>query len=86
MLRRLLPLAHEGLERWGVDAEVRNRLLGVVEQRAKTGRNGAAWQVETVHALEARGLDRPKALEQMLRLYCEGMHANEPVHAWPVPS
>ena len=85
VLRRLLPLAHQGLERWGVAADVRNRLLGVVEQRAKTGRNGATWQVETVHALQERGLDRPAALAEMLRLYTEGMHANEPVHTWPVP-
>ena len=85
VLRRLLPLAHLGLERWGVPTDIRNRLLGVIEQRAKTGRNGATWQVDAVHAFERRGLDRPKALEQMLKVYSEGMHANEPVHSWPVP-
>src|SRR4051812_30273668 len=30
VLRRLLPLAHEGLEGWGVDAADRDRLLGVI--------------------------------------------------------
>ncbi|HEX2809731.1 MAG TPA: glutamate--cysteine ligase, partial [Kineosporiaceae bacterium] len=85
VLRRLLPLAHEGLRRWGVDAAVRDRLLGVIEDRAKNGRNGAAWQVATVRALEGRGLSRQAALEQMLERYCDGMHANEPVHTWPVP-
>jgi hypothetical protein len=85
VLRRLLPLAHEGLRRWGVDAAVRDRLLGVIEDRAKNGRNGAAWQVVTVRALEGRGLSRQAALEQMLERYCDGMHANEPVHTWPVP-
>ena len=29
VLRRLLPMAHEGLERWGVDAADRDRLLGI---------------------------------------------------------
>jgi hypothetical protein len=85
VLRRLLPLAHDGLERWGVGAAVRDRYLGVIEQRAKTGRNGAAWQVEAVHALEARGMSRRDALTKMLDLYLEGMHANEPVHTWPLP-
>src|SRR5918993_1434338 len=33
VLRRLLPLAHEGLERWGVDRADRERLLGIVEGR-----------------------------------------------------
>ena len=56
VLRRLLPMADEGLRRWGVAAEVRDRYLGVIEGRAKTGRNGSAWQVATVHALQERGL------------------------------
>lgn len=86
VLRRLLPLAYEGLERWGVDRDVRDRLLGVIEHRAKTGRNGSAWQVATVRALEYRGRSREQALTGMLELYCSGMHANEPVHTWPVPS
>src|SRR4051812_25925690 len=59
VLRELLPLAHEGLERWGVAAEVRDRYLGVIEGRAKSGRNGATWQVDTVRALQNRGFDRP---------------------------
>ncbi|MGZ5376378.1 MAG: glutamate--cysteine ligase, partial [Solirubrobacterales bacterium] len=31
VLRRLLPMAHEGLEAWGVSAEERDRLLGIIE-------------------------------------------------------
>ncbi|HET9657648.1 MAG TPA: glutamate--cysteine ligase [Kineosporiaceae bacterium] len=85
VLRRLLPMAHEGLQRWGVAADVRDRFLGVIEQRAKSGRNPASWQVDTVHALQDRGADRVEALTQMLRRYCEGMHANEPVHTWSIP-
>ena len=82
VLRQLLPMADEGLRRWKVAAEVRDRYLSVIEGRAKTGRNGAAWQVSTVTALEARGLDRPSALAEMLRRYCELMHSNSPVHTW----
>jgi hypothetical protein len=85
VLRELLPLAHEGLRRWGVSADVSDRYLGVIEGRAKTGRNGSAWQIQTVHALQRRGLARPRALAEMLRLYCERMHDNEPVHTWDGP-
>ena len=67
----------------GVDAEVRDRFLGVIEGRAKTGRNGASWQVSTVRALQDGGMTRPAALAEMLRRYCEQMHTNEPVHTWP---
>jgi hypothetical protein len=82
VLGQLLPMAHQGLTRWGVAAEVRDRFLGVIESRAKTGRNGAVWQVSTVRALEEGGLSRPAALAEMLRRYCEHMHTNEPVHTW----
>lgn len=83
VLRRLLPLAHEGLRRWGVDDAIRERLLGIVEGRCASGRTGASWQVETVHALESRGVDRWEALRQMTQGYVERMHSNEPVHTWP---
>jgi gamma-glutamyl:cysteine ligase YbdK (ATP-grasp superfamily) len=85
VLRELLPLAHDGLRRWGVAADVRERYLGVIEARAKSGRNGAAWQTATVHALQERGKARPTALAEMLRMYCEHMHTNEPVHTWETP-
>jgi hypothetical protein len=85
VLEELLPMAYTGLDRWGVDAAIRDRLLGVIEGRARAGRNGADWQVSTVRALEKHRLDRPSALAEMLRLYCEHMHSNEPVHTWEVP-
>lgn len=85
VLRQLLPMAEEGLRRWEVAADVRDRYLGVVEGRAKTGRNGATWQSAAVNALQGRGFNRPDALAEMLRLYCERMHSNEPVHTWDLP-
>ncbi|MFI6899931.1 glutamate--cysteine ligase [Nonomuraea sp. NPDC050394] len=81
ILRRLLPMAHEGLERWGVDKAVAERLLGVIEGRCLTGRTGATWQVEKVNAI---GGDRHEALRRMTLEYIERMHTNEPVHTWPV--
>ncbi|NJC74007.1 glutamate--cysteine ligase [Planosporangium thailandense] len=85
VLRHLLPLAHQGLDRWGVDGRERDRLLSIIERRCATGRNGARWQVDTVRRLEQEdGLDRQEALRGMLARYVEHMHANLPVHEWPV--
>jgi hypothetical protein len=84
VLRQLLPMAREGLRSWGVSNDVSDRYLGVIEGRAKTGRNGSVWQVETVRALQERGMARPEALAEMLRLYCDLMHSNEPVHTWEI--
>ena len=85
VLRHLLPLAHEGLQEWGVSDAVRERYLSVIEGRCKTGANGATWQTQAVERLEAQGLDRQSALSRMLELYVGHMHSNEPVHTWPLP-
>jgi hypothetical protein len=82
MLRRLLPMAWEGLSQWGVDSSDAERLLGVIEQRCLTGRTGATWQVETVHALNGP-TDRRNALIRMTQGYIERMAGNEPGHSWP---
>ena len=82
VLRRLLPLAHEGLRAWGVDDDIRERLLGIIEGRCITGVNGATWQVDAVHSLEAAGVERWEALRQMTQAYAEHMNTNAPVHTW----
>jgi hypothetical protein len=85
VLRRLLPLAHHGLERAGVQTADADRLLGVIERRCVLARNGASWQAEVFHRLyDDRGVDRHEALRQMTVAYREHMHSNEPVHTWPV--
>jgi hypothetical protein len=83
VLRRLLPLAREGLDGWGVDPSHRDRLLGIVEQRCLTARNGASWQVETVRRITATGqIDRDDAMRKLLEEYLPRMHSNTPVHEW----
>ena len=83
VVRRLLPMAYEGLDRWGVDAADRDRLLGIVERRCVEGRNGASWQADTFHKLYEQA-DRADALREMTVRYRDLMHSNEPVHTWDV--
>ena len=80
VLRRLLPMAHEGLDSWGVESAVRDRLLGIIEQRCLLGTNGAEWFVERMHQRD--GEDRFDALRGTLLEYRERMHTNEPAHTW----
>ncbi|WP_193607131.1 glutamate--cysteine ligase [Nocardioides lijunqiniae] len=80
VLRRLLPMAQEGLEAWGATGAEIDRMLGIIEQRCLTGRNGAEWFVRQMH--ERRGDDRYDALRATLLDYRERMHTNEPVHTW----
>ena len=82
VVHHLLPLAREGLRRWDVSQESADRLLGIIEQRCRTGQTGAAWQIGTVAALTRRGADRQQALSLMTERYIEHMHTNMPVHTW----
>lgn len=84
VLEWLLPKAYEGLDRYDVDGTVRDRLLGIIEQRCLAGRNGAVWQSEMVELAEDRGLDRLAALHAMLQRYAVHQRSNQPVHTWPV--
>ncbi|MEI2712871.1 MAG: glutamate--cysteine ligase [Nocardioides sp.] len=80
VLRRLLPLAHEGLEKWGATAQERDRYLGVIEQRCLTGKNGAEWFVDKMAT--HTDLETYDALRATLEEYRQNMHTNEPVHTW----
>ncbi|MCX4741488.1 glutamate-cysteine ligase family protein [Streptomyces antibioticus] len=83
VLRRLLPLAHRGLELTGMDDAWREPLLGVIEQRCVTARNGAVWQKEIFHRLTESHADPHEALRRMTELYVDYMHLNAPAHTWP---
>ncbi|MGC4963263.1 glutamate--cysteine ligase [Gordonia sp. DT101] len=82
-LRRLLPLADDGLRSYGVSAKARSRYLSVIEGRCINRQTGSAWQRRAVLAREAAGEDRDAALHGMLGDYITLMHEGEPVHTWP---
>lgn len=82
MLDTVVPLAAEGLAAWGVDTADAERYLGVVENRVRTRRTGAHWQVATVDSLEREGVDSQTALREMVRRYAEHARSGAPVHVW----
>lgn len=85
-LRRLIPLAAEGLASWGMERAESERLLAVIEKRCITQQNGAQWLVSKVHQLQERGVGRNEALRRTTLDYIDLMHSNEPVHSWPLES
>ena len=85
VLRRLLPLARQGLAAWGIDSSVRDRLLGV-ERRCATKVNGAEWQALAFHQIdtETQPPDQRDTVREMLCRYVEHRHSNDPGHTWPL--
>lgn len=54
-LDHLLPLAAEGLDGAGVEARDRDRYLGVIERRVRTGHTGSRWLLNSLDGLRAQG-------------------------------
>ncbi|MDN5771824.1 MAG: glutamate--cysteine ligase, partial [Microlunatus sp.] len=82
VVRRLLPMAADGLRVWGVADDEAGRLLDIIEQRCLRAANGATWQAAEVGRRERAGDSRADALRGMLRSYLVRMHSNVPVHEW----
>src|SRR3954463_9083123 len=83
VVRRLLPLARAGLDAWGVQADERDRLLSIIEQRCIVGQNGASWfAAKVVERVAGTDGDRLDALRATLNEYRVNMHTNAPVHTW----
>ncbi|HEY5856431.1 MAG TPA: glutamate-cysteine ligase family protein [Aldersonia sp.] len=82
VLRRLLPMAHAGLEAYGVDTAAREHYLGVIEGRALSRQSGSCWQRRAVVTRERAGESREQALNGMLADYLTLMNEGDPVHTW----
>ncbi|WP_328809794.1 glutamate-cysteine ligase family protein [Rhodococcus sp. NBC_00294] len=82
VLRRLLPMAEAGLASYGVDTEVRDRYLRVIEGRCLRRQSGSVWQRNAVVARERAGESRERAVAGMLSDYLQLMHEGEAVHTW----
>ncbi len=55
ILDRLLPIANAGLEAAGVDAADRERYLGILERRVRSGRTGSKWLLFSLAAMKDEG-------------------------------
>jgi gamma-glutamyl:cysteine ligase YbdK (ATP-grasp superfamily) len=80
VLRKLLPMARQGLQSWGAPDAEAERFLEIIEGRCLAGVNGSEWFARRMHARS--DLDRYDALRRTLEEYREQMHSNRPVHTW----
>lgn len=82
LVRRLLPVAREGLVGAGVDPDEADALLGIIQARVGAGCTGARWQRKMLAYLEAH-MPRPDALGALLERYLAHAASGRPVHEWP---
>lgn len=75
ILGQLLPLARIGLQTLDLDAGDIHKYLGIIEDRVRSGQNGARWQRSYV---EQHGRD----MQALTAAYVERQHSGIPVHRW----
>ena len=80
---KILPLARRGLEASGIDPNDSNKYLHIIERRAATGQNGAAWAADSLHNMHRKGTrgERMAALTAAISL---NQTADIPIHDWPL--
>jgi len=81
ILEELLPLAREGLEAPGLDAENIDLYLGVIEERIRSRRTGAQWQLQSMTAMADKGPLAEK-LSALTAAIAARQRDGEPVHTW----
>jgi len=83
VLGELLPLAREGLRVKGIDDADADRYLGVVEERVRTGRGGAQWQLDSLAGMRGEGLAAER-LAALTAATAAAQRQGQPVHEWPL--
>ncbi len=81
VIDELLPIAYEGLKKFKVDEKDINRLLGVIEERARKG-TGAEWQVSNFRRLKKQ-MKLDSAVVQMTKAMYNNQQKEVPVYDWP---
>ena len=85
ILEELLPVARDGLKLKGIDAGDVDRYLGIVEERVRTKKTGAQWQLDSFNALRQSG-NRGERLGAITGAIIENQMTGLPVHQWPLAS
>ena len=85
VLEHLLPLADRGLEAHGIDADDRERYLGVITSRAKQGRTGARWQIRSLAGM-AKDTGAAERSASLVKAMIQNQRTGQPVHDWELAS
>ncbi len=76
LLDELLPQAHQGLLRLGIEGRDCHHYLGIVAQRLEAGQNGCNWQRRYV---QSHGVN----MRKLTAAYLEHQQQEKPIHQWP---
>ncbi|MCF8247017.1 MAG: CBS domain-containing protein [Saprospiraceae bacterium] len=84
ILKELLPIAKEGLAKAAVNVADADRLLGIIEERVKTGKTGSQWTLDAFQKL-SKETTKDDALIAITAGMSRRQQEGSPVHTWDLP-
>ena len=84
ILEELIPLALQGLRKVDVPSEDVDRYLHVIEERVRSGQNGAQWTTKALTALKNYPGESHR-LRELTETMLTRSSEEKPVHLWPIP-
>ena len=84
LVKRLLPIARQGLEKRGVDRADIDKYLGVIEERASNHMTGARWMLRAYTKLHDN-TNTDEALSVLTASMIQNQMTNKLVHEWKLP-
>ena len=82
ILEELLPLARHGLQKANIDPEDIDQYLGIIEARAKSGRTGSQWMLNSFSSIAKKGVPRDEIVSVITSSIYAQQHEAKPVHEW----
>lgn len=82
LLKELIPLATAGLEKAKIDPEDISLYMGIIEERVRSGKTGAAWTIRTYRNYKKTLSDTEASIAVTKAMY-ENQITGKPVHQWP---
>lgn len=86
ILKHLLPIAKHGLDKAKIDAKDSEYYLGIIEERAKSGKTGARWILDSYSNLKAAGTPRDEISSAITAAMVKNQYNATPVHEWNLAS
>ncbi len=83
LLKELIPIAREGLQKANIAAQDTSRYLDIIQERVETGRTGSQWQLSSLEQLCKEGKKEEALVATTAAMFNRQQQAM-PVHQWPL--
>jgi CBS domain-containing protein len=84
ILKELLPVAKDGLRKADIAEKDVSRLLGVIEERVRSGQTGSRWMLSAYEKLCKQG-SKDEALVALTAGMSRRQQEGSPAHTWDLP-